>query len=42
MLKLKLQNFVQPVAKSQLTREDPDAGKGWVAEERATEDGCNG
>ena len=42
MLKLKLQNFVQPVAKSQLTGEDPDAGKGWVAEERATEDGCNG
>ena len=28
MLKLKLQNFVQPVAKSQLTGEDPDAGKG--------------
>ena len=40
MLKLKLQYFDQPDAKSRLTGKDPDAGKDWgqedkgVAEER--------
>ena len=33
-LKLKLQYFVQPVAKSQLIGEDPDAGKGWGQEKK--------
>ena len=36
MLKLKLQYFDQPDAKSWLIRKDPDAGKDWGQEEKGT------
>ena len=36
MLKLKLQYFGQPDAKSQLIGKDPDAGKDWEQEEKGT------
>ena len=39
MLKLKLQLFLPPDAKSLLTGKDPDAGKDWGREENGmTED----
>ena len=36
MLKLKLQFFGHPDAKSRLIRKDPDAGKDWRQEEKGT------
>ena len=39
MLKLKLQYFWPPDAKSQLIRKDPDAEKDWRWEEKGTTEG---
>ena len=39
MLKLKLQYFWPPDAKSQLTGKDPNPGKDWRQEEKGTAEG---